>query len=172
MIAEYFASASYYAQQLRSIIFLVPPYKLRVQHLLDPLSRPLRILLKYGQIISLGKAFFPFKPDFRPSYYRGFHKIDQKDIVRSPKSTARHFLSLIKLMSKFPHQCKSINKPLLAMIGTNDQILDPKGVKDLVYSLRNIKRKLVIFKGSDHSLMFDKNSQKSYDIIESWLRRH
>jgi alpha-beta hydrolase superfamily lysophospholipase len=169
MIAAYFSSKSNWAQKLRSIIFLVPPYRLRIQPLLQIVIWPLRGLLKMGQLFSLGRPFFPFKPDFRPTYYRGYHRIDQGDLIRSPKTTARHFLSLLRLIPAFPMFCRSLNKPLLAMIGTNDQMLDPQGVKQMILSLPFIKRKMVVFQGSDHSLLFDKNSQKSYQIITNWL---
>lgn len=169
MIAAYLASASKIAQNVSSAIFMVAPFKMWKQAILKPLLFPLKILVFILRILSVDRPFMAFKPDFRPTYYHQYHKLDQMDIIRAPKSTAVHLYNLFRMIEQLPGNAMKIKIPVLMLAGTGDQNLDPTGDLEFFKKAIHVHRKIHIFKNADHSLFFDKNSQQSYDIIARWL---
>ncbi len=169
MIAAYWNSPSKMIRKLQSIIFLVPPYRVRSSLPLYYLMSLARWFLYLTRILSLGQAFMPFKPDFRPSYYYQYHKLDQIDIIRGPKNTARHIINEIILTQGLPQRVRYIKKPVLILEGTEDQLLDPQGTLIMARSMKHTYRKVHIYNGADHSLLLDKNSQGVYDLIIRWI---
>jgi alpha-beta hydrolase superfamily lysophospholipase len=174
MVAAYLANASEMAKKVSSTILLVAPFKMWRQTLFKPLMfepvfQVLKLLIYIMRAISADRPFLGFKPDFRPTYFHEYHKLDQIDIVRAQKSTAAHLYNLVRMIKSLPGNAMKIKVPVLVMAGTGDQNLDPRGDLEFFRKATRIHRKIHIFKNADHSLMFDKNSQNSYDIVASWL---
>jgi len=174
MVSAYLSSKSKMVNSVSSAILMVAPFKMWRHALIRPLYFPpvlmvLKLILFILRIISGDRPFMAFKPDFRPTYYHEYHKLDQMDIVRAPKSTAVHFYNLILMIEQLPKNALKVKIPILILAGTGDQTLDPTGDLDFFKEAIHVHRKIHIFKNADHSLMFDKNSQQSYDIIARWL---
>jgi alpha-beta hydrolase superfamily lysophospholipase len=169
MIAQYLHYNSFQARNLSSAILMVSPYRIRFESILKPVHGILNLILSLAQMISMGRPFFQFKPDFRPSYYFEYHKLDQIDLIRSPKTTARHFRNVLKLIQDLPKLIPEINIPLFVLEGTQDQMLDPMGSVELAHQAKKVYRKVHLFKGADHSLFFDKNAQNVYNMILNWI---
>jgi len=174
MLAAYLASSSKMARDVSSAILMVAPFRARFHVLTDPIlsrpmSFPLILLLFILRIFSTDRPFLALRPDFRPTYYHEYHKIDQMDIIRAPKISAVFIYNLARMFAKMSRNAMKIRKPVLLLLGTGDQLVDPYGTLEFFKNAIHIHRKIHVFKNADHSLMFDKNSQKSYDIITSWI---
>ena len=176
MVAAYLASRSKMANAVSAAILMVAPFKMWRHALIRPLYFPpvlmiLKLLLFTLRIISADQPFMAFKPDFRSTYYHEYHKLDQIDIVRAPKSTVVHLYNLLRMIASVRGNAMKIKVPVFVLAGTGDQNLDPNGDLEFFKNTILIHRKIYIFKNADHSLFFDKNSQQSYDIIANWIER-
>jgi alpha-beta hydrolase superfamily lysophospholipase len=172
LTAAYVNSLPRRMRQFCSLIFLVPPLRIRIvnQFIRSRFFLGLmKILMTFGILLSLNRPFLHNRQDFRPTYYREYHKIDQKDPIRNPKNSLRHFLTAIELFSQFERNCARITRPLFILEGTADQILDFRGSLELFKIATRAYRKVHIYKGADHSLMMDKNSASIYDELIAWL---
>jgi len=165
MFAAYLAAGSEASMRVSSVIFLVPPYNLRRHWVLGPARYLIKLVLGILRVFTWDRAFLSFKPDLRPTYFPEYHEIDVVDPIRAPKSTAVHLLNLIRQIERFHADAAAITIPLLVLAGTGDKDLEPP--TDIAKRSRGTTVK--IFENADHSLMFDKNSQGSFDIISSWL---
>ncbi|MEX2683107.1 MAG: alpha/beta hydrolase [Candidatus Sigynarchaeota archaeon] len=170
MFASYIASGSAASRKVASAIFLVPPYKLRRQQLLDRIKWLAKLLLWLGRAFTLDRPVLAFKPDLRPTYFPEYHEIDASDIIRAPKSTLVHLLCVLKQIERFHRDIKAITIPLLVLAGTGDKDLDPAGAEQLSRESNSVNLALHMYENADHSLMFDRNSQGSYDMILRWVQ--
>lgn len=168
MMAYYLSKKSSQARKVASVILMVCPYKLRAW-IMKPLSPVLQGILGFIELLSARFAFLPFKPDFRPSYFYEYHKLDQIDRIRGPKTSARHLRNALNLIRLFPARAHEIRKPTLILEGTDDQFIDPIGSLELAHRMTHTYRKVHLYKGADHSLFFDKHSQRVYDDIIHWI---
>ncbi len=169
MFASYIASSSPASKKIASVVFLVPPYMLRRQKLLGSTKWLIYLLLVVLRAFTLDRAVLAFKPDLRPTYFPEYHEIDMGDIIRAPKSTAVHLLGVLRQIERFHNNVKTITLPLLVLAGTGDKDLDPAGAEQLVHDSASQNPVVQIYENADHSLMFDKNSQGSYDAIMRWV---
>jgi acylglycerol lipase len=169
MFASYIANGSPASKKVDSAIFLVPPYKLRRQKTLDSFGWLVIFLLGLLRVLTLDRAVLAFKPDLRPTYFPEYHEIDVGDIIRAPKSTAVHLLGVFRQIERFHSFAKSITIPLLVLAGTGDKDLDPAGAEQLARESASANHVVQIYENADHSLMFDKNSQGSFDAILRWV---
>lgn len=175
MTAAYVNSHPKRMRQFRSLIFLVAPLRI---HILNQFIQSrfflglIKAIMYLGIVISLDQPFLHNRQDFRPSYFREYHKIDQKDPIRNPKNSLRHFLTDIELFAPFKNQIRKISRPLFILEGTDDQILDFRGSIEIFNLVKAVDRKLHIYKGADHSLMMDKNATTIYAEVLAWLNRY
>jgi acylglycerol lipase len=169
MFASYIANGSPASKMVSSAIFLVPPYKLRREKLLSSIKWLIKLTLGILRAFTLDRAVLAFKPDLRPTYFPEYHEIDVGDIVRAPKSTAIHLLSVLRQIERFHGHVKTITLPLLVLAGTGDKDLDPAGAEQLARESASTNLAVQIYANADHSLMFDKNSQRSYEAITRWV---
>lgn len=169
MFASYLANGSRASKVVSSAIFLVPPYSLRRQKTFNQFKGLIKVLLSLVRVITLDRPVLAFKPDLRPTYFPEYHVIDAGDIIRAPKSTAVHLLTLARQIERFHQDIKAITIPLLVLAGTGDKDLDPAGAKQLAMNSASKNPAVIIYENADHSLMFDKNSQGSYDAILRWV---
>ncbi len=169
MFAAYITNGSPASKKIASAVFLVPPYKLRRQKLLDSLKWLIKFLLVVLRAVTFDHAVLAFKPDLRPTYYPEYHEIDNGDIIRASKSTAVHLLGVLRQIERFHGNVKTITLPLLVLAGTGDKDLDPAGAEQLVRDSASQNPAVQIYENADHSLMFDKNSQGTYDAITRWV---
>jgi len=171
MFASYLANGSPASVKVASAIFLVPPYKLRRQRLLDRIKWLAKLLLWMVRAFTLDRPVLAFKPDLRPTYFLEYHEMDVGDIIRAPKSTAVHLLGVLGQIERFHDNVKAITIPLLVLAGTGDKDLDPAGAEQLTRESASTNPALHVYENADHSLMFDMNSQGSFDAILRWVER-
>ncbi len=171
LVAGYLANGSREARQITTVIFQVPPYWLRVQKFLEILEKPLRVLLRLGQIISCNRPWLHMKPDPALSYSHQFRQLDFVDPIRAPKTAAKHLLTAGNLIFKFKTSLSGIHCPAFLLEGTDDRILDPRGTFEMAKHLKQVYRKVKIYPGADHALFHDRHSRAVYDDVLAWLQQ-
>jgi len=106
------------------------------------------------------------------SYYKEFsYGVDIVDPVRTKKIKARHFISAVNLIFRFPEDIKNICLPTLILEGSQDSLLDPQGSFELAQKIGSNNKKVIIYKGADHSLYNDVFAKEIYQDTLDWIKR-
>lgn len=158
---------------IESVILQVPPYRIHFVSKLKFLLPIFKIIFPFLRILSLDRPFLAFKPDFRPSYFREFHRVDQLDPIRAPKISAKHFQTMMEMFSNFQGIIPLITQPILVLEGSADDLLDCRGTIELKKTaVHSHHTKICIYQGADHSLFNDMNAQGIYDDIYNWIQSY
>jgi acylglycerol lipase len=171
MLARFFQSQSAVLKYVRAIIFQVPPLKLPYHHIFKKIKPLLKPILILGQSLTMGFPFLIAKPGFDKTYFTEFHRIDRVDPIRASKISIRHLYTAANLIFRFPSRLKFIDVPILILEGTGDNVVDPSGAIELFKNLKQVPRKLIMYKNANHSLYNDINSQRVYEDIYRWITR-
>jgi pimeloyl-ACP methyl ester carboxylesterase len=154
---------------LRSVILQVPPYQIRIFPLFRLLKYPILSLTNLLYILSFGKNIMFNKPKIQKSYYKEFIQVDFFDPIRVYFLTAMDLITTTKLICDFPNEVENITVPTLILEGTADSLCDPVGAHQMYKKIKNQKKKLIIYRGAEHSLFNDVNSKKIYEDIYNWI---
>ncbi|MHA1732045.1 MAG: alpha/beta fold hydrolase [Promethearchaeota archaeon] len=169
VVAGYLVAGSREARSVSSAILQVPPFRLRADWILKPLRRIVEFLLWLSRFPSLDHPWLHVRPDPAQSYSPEFRALDHLDPVRAPKTASLHLLTASRLIARFPQLVPRLRVPLLVLEGSNDRILDPRGALDLARAATLTRRRIVVYRGADHSLFHDTHSRGVYDEIATWL---
>lgn len=174
---------SEYSEKLAGLVLVAPAIKLKTGFLGVP--APLSDLWK-----------FPFYSVFKPSekwdVSRGWPKRfreseDGKCILNDENCvkefTFRYLINLSKIGRKMCLKFASkINIPTLILQGADDELVDPKGAKEIFEKLAAPIKELKIFEGTDHCFHglfslrpstkeFEQEKQRICQTIYDWLTR-
>jgi len=159
-------------KQIHSVIFQVPPYRVRYLWYLSAFIPLFKLVLTFLHILFGQYPIFPSGPSNTPTYISEFRDLDKIDCIRQPNTTMRHFANNLFMINEFHKYGNQIQKPCLILEGTADSILEPQGAFQLFRQLKHVKRRIHMFKNADHSLFFDINSQGVYEEIYQWILKN
>lgn len=164
---------SEYAKDLKidSFIMQVPPFQIKNVPSLQPMAFPIKILSEIIHVLSLGKCFFFSKPEIKDSYYKEFRQVDFFDPIKVYVITAKDLQTAASLIIRFPKHLEKITIPTLILEGTEDKTVEPDGAYKIYKTIQSKHKKVIMYKGADHSLFNDINSHKIYEDVLNWINR-
>jgi len=98
------------------------------------------------------------------------YKTDSLNYTQGTK--ARMGAELISAGPKVLASIASVSIPTLIMLGSDDQIADPEGGKELFEKLGAKDKMLKIYPGFYHEILNELEKEKVYDDILEWLNNH
>lgn len=174
LVAMYAQSVWCELAPINSIIFMVPPFKIKGTEYLIRMGNLIKYILyfpiKFFEYLSYRRPFLKLN-GFKHvnSYLESFDAYDREDPLINQILSFANIRSLGLLIINFRKYVKKIKISTLILQGTNDDLLDPSGAVKLYDVLESKKKKLIFYKGANHSLFMDKNSQRIYTDIMNWI---
>jgi alpha-beta hydrolase superfamily lysophospholipase len=172
IVTNFVSRYAYRCPNLVSAIFMVPPYRTRMENwirLIIPLATP--IILLFHPIIR-GHPVVKL-PQFynNPSYFPEFNTFDRFDKMNNRKITVLNLLNFLAGIFPFRFHVPEVNLPALMVQGTGDNFVNPAGAQLMYKQLGSRMKKLIIYPHANHSLFMDQNSQGVFADIAAWVER-